>query len=614
MSVLGLGWNETAYVSTSEDAWSAFIKSRFEVLASRKLAVGPAIQSRMLDLELSMMIKYTRVAYQYSNASSGAAALPAEVLATIFTFAQVEWQPQRSTAKYDLGWVLITHVCSSWRRTAISTPSLWTTVSCLCLAPRMLPEFVRRAQQSGLQLHVDTLFCDEKMPLDIWLHEPLLRRCRRVSLIAEDEDKFIDALNLIGNSLPLPGLRDLEIKYDVGGDEWLSLKDTTFDFTSFPALHKVSLRNCFPRWDTSPLPMKNLTHLSLMMSWYSGAIDDETFRPAALIFRQMLDALPLLTELTLTNLLPAPTQVAGPHDGVETYPGFAQPFVFSTHLRRLTVEVHTIYAYSIDYRYFWDNFRVPSTTVVVVDLNIDSFDARMESDGEDGRDWLIPITCVDNAITPAQEMTISQSTVSVRYAESSEDTWTRRSDIETRQNLASDHTRTTWIYRNENWDTDTVHGSRHIYVPSDLSAYIDTLPLASMRALFLVSNLMPSMTSPSAWVTSFAEAQDVQRLSFGYAASGHLLVALSRMTVGSDNARYLSLFPQLDTLILHADEDTSRENTRLRQPALELSLLDVLAVRKDAGAPVLQIYVDESMSEWDVWTRIDDGVVVSFFQ
>ncbi|KZV67360.1 hypothetical protein PENSPDRAFT_654108 [Peniophora sp. CONT] len=409
MSIAGLNWDEAAYTNTSEDAWSAFIKSRFEVLASRKLNVGPTIQSRMLDLELSMLQKHGRIAHQYRNAFSGVAALPAEILATIFTFAQVGWQPNprfRLTPKLDLGWVSVTHVCNSWRRAAISTPSLWTAISCSHLSLQMLPEFVHRARNSGLQLDYETWLCHKKLPIDVWLHDSILRRSRQISFSTVNKKQLVQAINLMKLSSPLPSLRGLTIHYEVEEDDWLPFEDGDFVSKSFPALRRLSLTNCFPRWSASSLPGRNLTHLSLSMSWYTIDLDDESFQPAAPLFRDMLVALPLLIELTLENFIPSPDFVIEPN-GIHTPVILSERFVLPARLRKLTINIDTFCAYWSNYWYFWNNFQVDITTVVLVDLGIDYFDDRM-NDMEDEGDWLVCFTCIDFPFVPALEMTLSK--------------------------------------------------------------------------------------------------------------------------------------------------------------------------------------------------------------
>ena len=77
------------------------------------------------------MQKALSLAKQRRNATTAAAGLPAELLAMIFTIAAKSWVPidtkgwfrrrvrdtnKETLPRYDLGWLHITHVCSSWRK------------------------------------------------------------------------------------------------------------------------------------------------------------------------------------------------------------------------------------------------------------------------------------------------------------------------------------------------------------------------------------------------------------------------------------------------------------------------------------------------------------------
>lgn len=78
----------------------------------------------MLELELDVLHKYAAIARQRRNAATSVGRLPPEVLTEVFLYAQEDWKPQRRRAKpstpdavpYDLGWLNITHTCSSWRK------------------------------------------------------------------------------------------------------------------------------------------------------------------------------------------------------------------------------------------------------------------------------------------------------------------------------------------------------------------------------------------------------------------------------------------------------------------------------------------------------------------
>ena len=102
---------------------------------------------------------------------------------------------------------------------AINMPSLWTTIRYPDLPPQILSEFVLRARSLRLNLGVDVDLEDEKMPVDTWLCDPILRRCERIRLSSEDKGSLVDALALIKLSLPLHTLRDLSIHYDLATDD-----------------------------------------------------------------------------------------------------------------------------------------------------------------------------------------------------------------------------------------------------------------------------------------------------------------------------------------------------------------------------------------------------------
>ncbi|KZV67361.1 hypothetical protein PENSPDRAFT_754952 [Peniophora sp. CONT] len=606
MSVNDVAWDEASYAQQSEDAWSAFIQSRFEALATRKLTIGPSVQSRMLEQELTMLRKYTRVAFQCRNAVSGAGALPAEVLATIFGLAQTGWPAysavRKGKTRYNLGWIRITHVCSLWRRTALRTPALWTRIPCPHLPPHMIPHIIRRSGSMKLKLHVDTgSFSDQDVPFEGWLSEPILRRSELVVICSSSLEETSSAMRCL--SFAKETLKELTVDLDIADcDGWqlIETDDGAYDLTGFPALRRVSLRGCYPDWNESlPLPFPNgLTHLTLAVDKIYDNMD-LSFRPDAPRFRDALAALPSLTELTLENFFPIPP-LDFAADSVVYIP-LPSPF-FMRQLQKLTVTCTCFTAY-LDYWYFWTNFKIPPTAVVKINLGaIDISGTRPISN------CLVPFACVDNDVNPALEMTLSDYTVSVRYAESPAEMWTRRSDIKTYH--PSRPFKTPWCFNEQNWDEDTVHGSRHIYTTSGYFSHDGHLPLASLKAVFLTANALPSFHGPEGWISFFALARGVQRLSFAYPASINLLAALRRI----NDAQAPSLFPQLNTLILHADIDHYRGDGPSLHSALELSLLDVLATRQSCAAPIQRLFVTNELASWEVWGHVDRATTsVSFF-
>ncbi|VDC04309.1 unnamed protein product [Peniophora sp. CBMAI 1063] len=601
MAVLNsISWDEAAYSRTSEEAWAAFIKSRFAALATPKLTVGPSVQSRMIEQELRMLKKYLSVAFRCRNAVSGAAALPAEVLSTIFTLAQDGgWQPrhivENGTSRFDLGWINVSHVCSMWRQTALRTPALWPKISCPHLPSRMLPEVIRRARDLPLELYVDTTaFKQGNFPVERWLCEPIVKRCKSVFVTSRD----IDETSRVIHCLPPAeySLKELAVDLDItdcGGDWCLFEPEVNMAVAGyFPALDRLSLRGCFPCWGMLMALPDNLTRLSLAIDGVDGSTDPR-YRPDARRFRDALVALPHLQHLILENFFPEPLYTATAN--MVPLPG--GPFTI-TQLRSLTVICNCSWTYEQHYGYFWRNFRVPRTAIVQVDLSL----GRAKFKG----DYLAPITFMGADAELPLEMTLSKHTVSVRYSEIEGDYWTGRSNPDPFYSPTTD----------QYWDVDTLRGSRHIH---DADTYVvnfaNQLPLPSLRAIFLPADVLPWYHDPDDWISSFSTAQDVRRLSFTYPTSYELLVALARTAQRAHDAPSLALFPRLDTLIFHGDATLhGSKDDQIIPESLDVALFDVLSTRARCDAPIKRIFVSKQLASWEVWEHIDHAAIaVAFF-
>ena len=73
-----------------------------------------------------------------------------------------------------------------------------------------------------------------------------------------------------------------------------------------------------------------------------------------------------------------------------------------------------------------------------------------------------------------------------------------------------------------------------------------------------------------------------------------------------------ALFPRLATIVLMAEEYPLKEHQALRT-AVDMSLKDLIAVRKEARAPIQHLYVDKRMRGSNIWTEVNDIVAISFF-
>ena len=72
-----------------------------------------------------------------------------------------------------------------------------------------------------------------------------------------------------------------------------------------------------------------------------------------------------------------------------------------------------------------------------------------------------------------------------------------------------------------------------------------------------------------------------------------------------------SLFPLLETIVFH--HDVGEENDP-GMTSLGLILLEVLADRKEHGAPIRELFVDAKTRSWFIWSKIDrEQTKLTFF-
>ncbi|KAI0320594.1 hypothetical protein OF83DRAFT_1212105 [Amylostereum chailletii] len=139
--------------SISRQFWIPFAKTKyFSSVAPDPTAV------EWLDGELDALAEVTRLVKRRRNDCAHVSRLPQEVLVRIFRAME---RPQRrmlyySRFSYDLGWMLVTHVCQYWREVALDNSSLWSTLRCADVSPAWGTEIMKRSKQAPLNVEVST--------------------------------------------------------------------------------------------------------------------------------------------------------------------------------------------------------------------------------------------------------------------------------------------------------------------------------------------------------------------------------------------------------------------------------------------------------------------------
>ncbi|KZV64023.1 hypothetical protein PENSPDRAFT_190547 [Peniophora sp. CONT] len=240
-----------------------------------------------LDRELELLREFSPLMKMQRNAHVPMCKLPAELLIYIFDLLRDVWDPDWERKVYSdeeefpefdtvssstgdishsLGWMNATHVCSAWRKVALSTPSLWCNVNCSGLSSRMRKTVLKRSAKLPLRLTLD--FEDRPSRRDPgawakdWLSQPTRKRVRSLELISipDSPEKFKAILRRLRD---LPQLVSLVVQREemvASADAPLAIHSHLA--TPFPQLAKLSFLDCFPPL-SSPIFSSNLTYLSL---------------------------------------------------------------------------------------------------------------------------------------------------------------------------------------------------------------------------------------------------------------------------------------------------------------------------------------------------------------
>ncbi|KZV67384.1 hypothetical protein PENSPDRAFT_688187 [Peniophora sp. CONT] len=599
-------FNALAYVQHSEDAWDKIVRARFSTHVDASCFRGGlsrADRLYMLELELKTMRTSYTVAQRYRNAAVTSCCLPFEVLANIFSFAQDIWEPRYGRVRvvghnpttndplvYHLGWITVTHVCSRWRQAALSSPYLWRKLDCIHLNPQRAADYLLLSGRLPLDLTLSENYLiyqatsNTSIAARNWLSKSTLERTERLDIQFERErfEPWASCLELAA-----PALKELRIHVIGALDEPLLLDRRIFASQCPPHLTRLHLEGCFLRWN-SPLFSVNLTHLTLAAFGHSEL---RGLNPTTVQLQELLSRMPLLQELSLDGILPLRP------DRTDVEP-LRLPPPFKR--LRVTMQLRETYA---RYSNFWRHFTFSPFAIVIADICIYEF-TRDDSDDSDAEDEDIsavfaPIFPEQDTFPQPRELTLGEEAMSVRYTSLSPlNEWVA--------NVRTD------MQVNSTGREDPVHGSRHLFVHANLPLYAEDWPLELVHTILISPDPMRRFKNMKVWLERFAHAASVQRLAVPYLDSLELLYALTeRQNVIVEGSSF-DLFPQLKEIVFVGDKDEKKMGA-FHAP-LDVSLLDLLDRRREAGVPILHLMVDNAIWMWDVWNRvIARGTSVEYF-
>ncbi|VDB86816.1 unnamed protein product [Peniophora sp. CBMAI 1063] len=573
---------------TIDHAWSSVFNTRFDA-ASCTLSD--------LDAELEAVKKYHTLARQKRNALTSVCKLPVELQSKIFRIVRDDWElkddgPRRGKPRNGLGWIFLSHVCSSWRKVAISDPVLWRTIDCLKIHPSAIHTILHRAGKQGLRMTLNLSDCSPSTlssALQTWLN-PLM--CRRTELL-----KVSSTGSTVLDSLPrhMPHLKTLSLKYSFPrGTEPFPHQFLTEEMP-YPNLTHLTLSNVPILW-RSTLFTSTLTRLdwSLAYGW-----DPSTYLEST-DFPRLLAQMPNLESLTLDKVFEEALD-----GGDAVAPRYPLPSCFRfLNLRFLCGD--TCAAGMLDM------VHIPAATTVIVELySINSassigriaaalFQGAFAEEPEPrelmvDKSWFYVRPWSATCPAPAAILKYTRGTSSGTY------------EPRSRCLVFEDDSEDPYVDSEDEDDTRAL---------ADARRYLPYIPFASITAVTICRDLEYGLEprTPNFWFGTFCVARNVLHLQVPLTRTIEDLCSALEWSVKSD----FLIFPRLEVIILGFSA-RSRKNKALNgadQTCVVLALESALRKREEGGAPVREVRVTEDARLWegDPWIGVRELVQLNFFE
>lgn len=201
---------------------------------------------------------------QQYNRLNNISQLPPELLGEVFAHVQEGYDP---TIK-ALGWIQVTHVCSHWRRVALSQPSLWNTPN--FHSPKLAKTIIARARSLPLFIQISLPHpLPPSLKLGIKLAFANLHRARELVVSLPEYQTHGQAVKRALHlqhhlRAPAPCLQDF-LLYSVGDSTEKSCLPEDLFLGYAPRLQKVALLDWNLPWDSPSLGVyHNLRSLWIM--------------------------------------------------------------------------------------------------------------------------------------------------------------------------------------------------------------------------------------------------------------------------------------------------------------------------------------------------------------
>ncbi|KAF6753052.1 hypothetical protein DFP72DRAFT_435379 [Ephemerocybe angulata] len=295
-------------MSDSSNLGSGWPTETQRLLVPAAVVPDPALHQTLVWDRIDALEREVLTLKSYHNTLALPSRLPPEVLCDIFLAAGVV--PERSdqarrVAWNDSGerlWIVVTHVCKSWRETALGCPALWANLT--FISPSFTRVMLQRSRNAPLTIDYSGKFQHEDLLAEAISHTERLRSVK-IGIPNNTSLRFEYALSGFSSGVEATILETLSLE-SVSRNGLLPAR---FLHGGAPSLKLLSLKGChIPDWKALPLG-PNLTTLTILPC--KAVANTTKYRPSALDFYRSLNRILQLQSLDLRGFLPLDTCVLG---------------------------------------------------------------------------------------------------------------------------------------------------------------------------------------------------------------------------------------------------------------------------------------------------------------
>ncbi|ETW77498.1 hypothetical protein HETIRDRAFT_421621 [Heterobasidion irregulare TC 32-1] len=230
--------------------------------------------------------------------------LPPELLVSIFSLLAADEAP---TVRYriSLGWIVVSHVCSHWRRVALDSPVLWANIN-FDLSSWWIQTMLDRAKQGPLVIRAIRIRYAEDAESVLGVLSSHMSQRRELGL--RQPLGGVDTINPVVKFLTSPAPSLEWVKFVVETKKNVHIPNNMFGDYAL-SLRVVTLVGCTIPW-ISPI-MRNLSHLTIALTQWQYQQVEENYLPSKDDFFDMLANMHHLETLDIEEYFPRYTPDTG---------------------------------------------------------------------------------------------------------------------------------------------------------------------------------------------------------------------------------------------------------------------------------------------------------------